>query len=394
VAPRLDLVALSLLWTEQADRRPRCRLEPPGAEARQGGLGERPDDARHAGSPDLWTLLDLDEAVDRLGVSSPQAVAARLRARAERAMGDADTLGLGLVARGDDGYPPLLERIPAPPPVLWTRGGTQLSGPAVAVVGSRAASPHGLEVGFRLGRDLARAGILVVSGMARGVDAAAHTGALRSGGRTIAVLGCGADVDYPPEHNRLAREIEASGALVSEFAPGVPPRGWHFPRRNRIISGLAIGVVIVEASHRSGSLITARCALEQGRSVMAVPGSVLSGRNRGAHALLRDGAPMVEDAADVIEVLRTDWRMGSDSIQEASAGIESDPELVESGPIPRDPILRKMQAGESYALEDLTAQTALGTAELLSRLARLEVGGQVRRVEGGRFVKGGANVLT
>ena len=382
MASRLDLVALSLLWTEKADRRPRRAADPAGADA---------------SGPDVWGLQDLDDALIRLGVPAPCTAAVALRARARHVMLDAQARGLGLVTRGEPAYPALLERIAEPPPVLWTRGTIDPCRPAVAVVGSRAATPHALETGFRLGRDLARAGILVVSGMARGVDAAAHRGALRAGGRTVAVLGCGVDVAYPAEHDRLAGEIETAGAVVSEFAPGVPPRGWHFPRRNRIISGLALGVVIVEASNHSGSLITARCALEQGRSVMAVPGSVLSGRNRGAHALLRDGAPIVEDAGDVIDVLRADWShgLGSDSIRQEPAGVESD--LNAAGRIPRipgDPVLRVMQAGETYGLEDLAAQTAIGTADLLARLARLEVGGYVRRVEGGRFVKAGANVLT
>ena len=200
-----------------------------------------------------------------------------------------------------------LDSIPDPPPVLWARGDAGPCAHAVAIVGSRFATHQGLEVGARLGQGLAGAGFDVVSGLARGVDAAAHRGALRAGGRTVAVLGSGVDVVYPPEHASLAEAVAASGALLSEFAPGVPPRGWHFPRRNRIISGLSLGVVIVEAAQRSGSLITARCALEQGRSVMAVPGAVLGGRNRGAHALIRDGAGMVEEARDVIEQLQADW---------------------------------------------------------------------------------------
>jgi DNA processing protein len=256
----------------------------------------------------------------------------------------------------------------------------------VAIVGSRTASPHGLEVAFRLGEGLARAGLLVVSGLARGVDAAAHRGALRGGGRTIAVLGCGVDVTYPPEHARLALEIAASGAVMSEFAPGTPPRGWHFPRRNRIISGVSMGVVIVEASDRSGSLITARCALEQGRSVMAVPGGVLSGRNRGAHGLLRDGARVVEDVRDVIEELELDWCQRG-----REAGKSPGPPPGE--PLPQEPVLRAMKAGESCGLEELSELTGLDPIELLARLARLELGGWIQRSEGGQFVKAGGNVL-
>jgi DNA processing protein len=229
------------------------------------------------------------------------------------------------------------------------------------------------------------------------VDAAAHRGALRGGGRTIAVLGCGVDVVYPPEHGQLAEAVATSGALVSEFAPGVPPHGWHFPRRNRLISGISLGVVIVEAAQRSGSLITARCALEQGRAVMAVPGAVLSGRNRGAHALLRDGANVVEEARDVIELLQADWSREFEEPPAVSPG--SDPEGPAPGPLMpstaagRDPILRLMRPGETYRLEDLAAETGLAPVALMARMTRLEVGGWVLRVEGGRFVKAGANVL-
>jgi DNA processing protein len=382
VASDVDLVALSLLWTDGAERKPvrhPLPIEPEGAETSR---------------PDPRTLIDLDEVLARLGIVEGGAKAADLRRRALTALEAAQRKGVRAIPRGGPEYPARLESIPDPPPVLWARG---TAGPflhAVAIVGSRVATPHGLEVGFRLGRGLVGAGFDVVSGMARGVDAAAHRGALKGGGRTVAVLGNGVDLVYPPEHAALAREIADSGAILSEFAPGVPPRGWHFPRRNRLISGLSLGVVIVEAAQKSGSLITARCALEQGRSVMAVPGAVLSGRNRGAHALLRDGAGVVEDAKDVIEQLRADWRqafeVGSDTTARSGKEV-SDP----IGPLRwrGDPILNAMQAGETYRLEDLEAATGLAAVPLMARLTRLEVEGWVARAEGGRFVMAGANVL-
>ena len=174
--------------------------------------------------------------------------------------------------------------------------------PAVAIVGSRAASAVALETAARLAADLAARGITVVSGLARGVDSAAHRGALETG-RTIAVLGSGLDRIYPREHAALADEIARAGLVVSEYPPGTPPLPFHFPMRNRLISGLSRAVVVIEASEKSGSLITAACALEQGRDVMAVPGNVLSGRNRGGHALIRDGAKIVECADDIVEEL-------------------------------------------------------------------------------------------
>ncbi|MGE5199293.1 MAG: DNA-processing protein DprA, partial [Rhodospirillaceae bacterium] len=331
----------------------------------------------------------LDEVLALLEVPEAASRAASLRRRAEAALAVARAKGIGLVLRGSPDYPVRLGSIPDPPAVLWARGRAGPCRHAVAVVGSRFATPHGLEIGYRLGRGLARAGFDVVSGLARGVDAAAHRGALAGGGRTVAVLGCGVDVAYPPEHARLAAEVAAAGAAVSEFAPGVPPRGWHFPRRNRLISGLSLGVVIVEAAQRSGSLITARCALEQGRSVMAVPGPVLSGRNRGAHALIRDGAGVVEEAIDVIEQLQADWR--DEFIEAPAASPGPDPAAA---PARAEPVLSAMLPGETYGLEELTAMTGLAPAEILTRLTRLEVDGWLLRIDGGRFVKAGRNVLT
>jgi DNA processing protein len=235
-------------------------------------------------------------------------------------------------------------------------------------------------VASRLGEDLARAGFCIVSGLARGVDGAAHRGALRAAGMTMAVLGCGVDVTYPPEHGSLAREISSRGAVISEFAPGTPPRGLHFPRRNRIISGLCLGVVVVEASDHSGSLITARCALAQGRDVMAVPGGVLSGRNRGAHGLLRDGAAVVEGVEDVLETLR--------GVGQTWSGGEA-----VTKPTAPDAWVRAMPVAEPCDLEALCALSGLGPVPMLARLSQLELAGWIVRDGGGRFVKAAGNVL-
>jgi DNA processing protein len=297
-----------------------------------------------------------------------------LAARAKAAMARAKSAGITLVTWGDAEYPAALSAIVDPPPVLWVRGNIAiLSGPAVAIVGSRAGSPYGLTVAERLAADLAARGIVIVSGLARGVDSAAHRGALAAPGATIGVLGSGADVVYPAEHRSLAGTIEASGgAIVSELVPGTPPQQQFFPLRNRIISGLSRAVLIVEAGEKSGSLITARCALDQGRDVLAVPGNVLNGRNRGGHALLRDGAKIVESADDILEELGT----------AASARLGTP---APDGPV--DPVLRGLPPGESCDLEAISERTGLTPARLLPKLFDLEMRGLVKRVGGGRFAR-------
>jgi len=247
-----------------------------------------------------------------------------------------------------------------------------LRGHAVAIVGSRAASPYAIAVADRLAADLAARGVVVVSGLARGVDSSAHRGALTAGA-TVAVLGSGVDVMYPPEHAPLAREIEKNGAVVSELVPGTPPMRWFFPLRNRIISGLSRAVVVIEASEKSGSLITARCALEQGRDVLAVPGNVLSGRNRGAHALLRDGAKIVESADDILEELG----IGEPALRRATGSAAGC----------TDPILACLTPGEPSDLDALAERSGLSPSRLLPRLFELELEGSVARVGGGRFVR-------
>jgi DNA processing protein len=242
----------------------------------------------------------------------------------------------------------------------------------VAIVGSRTATPTARHFARRLGADLAAAGLTVVSGLARGVDAAAHEGALEEG-RSLAVLGCGADVIYPREHDGLAARVAERGALVSELAPGTPPRPRHFPLRNRIISGLSLAVIVVEASERSGSLITARAALEQGRDVLAVPGNVLSGRSSGCHALIRDGAGLVEKAADVLSCL------GVTAVAPRPGGRTNS--LQSNG------LDETMAVGEPYSVDDLAAATSRPVDALLAELSHLELAGRVTRTDGGRYVR-------
>jgi len=277
--------------------------------ARAKGLGPR---TAHL----LLTRVSLEE-IDRLGVPAlvarglPRRIAEALRApglereareelRAVREAGDA------LLHWQGSGYPAALRSIYDPPLVLAVRGGLLASDArAVAIVGARRATPAGREIAHRLGFDLAASGVVVVSGMARGIDQAAHRGALEAGGRTLAVLGCGLGVDYPAGRlaRQLAARIAAHGALLSEFAPLQGPSKFTFPQRNRIVAGLSLGVVVVEASATSGALITADFALQSGRELFAVPGSVLDPLSRGPNGLLKDGAHVVESAADVLEVL-------------------------------------------------------------------------------------------
>jgi DNA processing protein len=321
----------------------------------------------------------LGELLERRGSAPRERVT--LRERAEAAGRVARERGIDALPWSDASYPAALAAIIDPPFVLWTRGVTAvLDRPAVALVGSRAASPHALAVAERLAADLAARGVVVVSGLARGVDSAAHRGALSGGGATIAVLGSGTDVIYPAEHAPLARDIEATGLVVSELVPGTPPLPWFFPLRNRIISGLSRAVVVIEAGEKSGSLITARLALDQGRDVLAVPGNVLSGRNRGAHALLKDGAKIVEDADDILEELGMSADRG--------AGVAQDGTSRQSTSPAADPILACLTPGEPADLDAIAERSGVGAARLLPRLFELEMKGLVVRTGGGRFVRG------
>ena len=274
------------------------------------------------------------------------------------------------IRRGEDAYPPLLAQIPDPPSRLWARGEAPLEllrRPAVAVVGARACSGYGRTVARELATEAARAGAVVVSGLARGIDGEAHRGALAAGGATIAVLGCGIDRDYPAAHAELARAIvDTDGLLVSEYEPGIEPAPWRFPARNRIIAGLALATIVVEARERSGALITADFALEDGREVLAVPGEITSALSSGTNALLRQGATPVTRAADVLEAL----------------GLDPTPVTQAT---PDDPaaaaVLDALEAGAASA-DELARATSLGAGELAAALAMLELAGAIAVEDG------------
>jgi DNA processing protein len=275
-------------------------------------------------------------------------------------------LGMDVVRHGSAEFPPLLAEISDPPPLLWTRGNRSLfDGPCVAIVGARAATRDGIETAYQIAGDLTRAGIVVVSGLARGIDSAAHAGALDANGKTIAVLGTGIDRVYPAENKDLHERIAAQGLLVTEFPPGANPDLFHFPQRNRIISGLSKAVVVVEAREKSGSLITARLAGDQSRDVMVVPGPIRTGQNRGGHALLRDGAKLVESAVDILQELGMD-----------------------SAAVPARELLQSVE----FTVDDIAQQLKLAPGEALARLLEWELTGEIQRIGSGRFVRSRSKV--
>ncbi len=305
--------------------------------------------------------------------------------------------GMRRVARHDDEYPAQLRAVPEMPDSLYVCGAlAREDALAVAVVGSRLATAYGAGVAEELAAALAARGVTVVSGLARGIDTAAHRGALRAGGRTIAVLGSGVDVIYPSENRRLAARIEASGAVLSQFAPGTPPLAHHFPLRNRVIAGLALAVVVVEAAERSGALITARLAAELGREVMAVPGRANSLASRGAHALIRDGAALVESWEDVVAGLPARWRecvmttvpgpVARVNRLAAARDIGGHGEDEES--------VLNVVGDEPMTMDDVIEKSGLSSGRASALLLALELDGRIRRIEGERFVQVGTSRST
>lgn len=346
------------------------------------------------------------------------------RAEAEAELEAIENAGWDLVTRADAAYPSRLREIPDPPPVFTVRGCTSvLTAPAVAVVGARNASGNGRAFAKSLARDLAAEGLVVVSGLARGIDGAAHEGALAAEGVTVAALASGLDVPYPPEHTDLLARLAETGAGISERPMGAEPQARHFPKRNRLIAGLSIGVVVVEAAPHSGSLITAHLAADLGREVMAVPGSPLDPRHRGTNQLLREGATLVESAADVTAVLapqlegmplplrprrsRTEARPKATAREPAGrwaegAGDRAAPGSVSSMPArplgvagpdvgavssDQDDVSRRVCAclgPEPLLVDELIRQCSAPTSAVQNALLELELEGRITRHPGGR----------
>ena len=286
-----------------------------------------------------------------------------------------EALGAHALTWDDPDYPRLLLETSAPPPVLYVKGRLKKEdGWAVAIVGTRRASTYGREATRRLASALARNGITIVSGMARGIDGVAHRAALESGGRTIAVFGCGIDQIYPPEHRKLASQIAAQGALVSDYPPGTRPEARNFPPRNRIISGLSLGVLVTNAGKSSGALITADFAAEQGRDVFAVPGSILTQGSIGPNRLIQDGAKLVTNAEDVLEELNL--TMVAEQVEARRVLPEDETEAA---------LLRHLSEEPTH-VDELQQQSNLTISEVSSTLALMELKGMVRQVGGMKYV--------
>jgi DNA processing protein len=301
--------------------------------------------------------------------------AAQLR-QAELTLAWCEQPGNFLLTMLDPAYPVALANIPDPPPLLYLQGRPELlAAPALAIVGSRNATQQGKANAEVFAEALSRAGLTIVSGLALGIDAAAHRGALGGAGSTVAVIGTGADIVYPISNSDLARRIAAEGCIVSEYPLGTPPLGHNFPRRNRIISGLAAGVLVVEAAARSGSLITAQLAASQGRDVFAIPGSIHASLAKGCHALIKEGAKLVESAADVLGELRMSPLVAGPARPAAAA----------PQPSPAAAAVLAAMAHEPVDPDTLARRCAGAAGELSLVLLELELGGRVERLPGGLF---------
>ncbi len=302
----------------------------------------------------------------------------------ERELSTLERLRLSVVTVQDAAYPARLKAIYDPPPLLYVSGTlTEADGYAVAIVGSRRATPAGRALTEQLSGDLASAGLTIVSGLARGIDAAAHRGALEVKGRTVAVLGCGIDRTYPPEHQALRRQIEANGAVLTEFPLGASPHGYHFPRRNRIISGMCLGVMVTEAALGSGSLITARLAADQGREVFAVPGSVNAETSRGPNGLIKQGAKLVETVEDVIEeflsLVEAPFQTRLRDYLDARAGtqVKTPPRLG-----PEEASICELLSAEPTHVDEIIEKSGLPPATVNGLLLALELKGALRQLPG------------
>jgi DNA processing protein len=323
----------------------------------------------------------------------PAAVAQSLHSKqslslAAKELAQAQALGCRLLTWDEPEYPARLREIYDPPPLLYVRGKIELlSRHLISVVGARRPTPYGNQMAERLAKDLAERGLVITSGLARGVDASAHKGALSSPtGATIGVLGCGIDVVYPKENKKIFAEMEQRGAIISEFPMGTFPAPQNFPIRNRIIAGMGLGVVVVEGAQYSGSLITARLAMEFGREVFGVPGNATQPSSFGPNQLIKQGAKLVTSWEDVVEELPTPVRADLLPVEAASA--EERAALVEQGLAPNErPLYELMSTDEARHVDDLVETSGLSSSEVLAALFDLELKGVVRQLPGKQFLK-------
>ncbi len=338
---------------------------------------------------DASAVFSVDRAsLEAIGI--PQDTCEALTSRRYRSMAEeivdwGSHGGCQFICRGSPEYPALLEQIYDPPTVLYARGNLNaLTKPRISIVGTRRPTYYGLQMAEGLAGDLARRGIAIVSGMARGIDAAAHRGCLGGKGSTIAVFGCGVDITYPSEHRRLVAEILKEGAVLSEFAPGTSPAPQNFPVRNRIISGLSLGTVIVEASEYSGSLITARLAMEQNRELFAFPGNVTSQQSFGPNYLIKQGAKLVQSWRDVVEELPPELR------RSILAGEDTDcrqaPEL-EVLSLEEMNVLELISFDQATQFDKIYARGGIEISRLSSLLLDLEMRGWIRQVPGNLYIR-------
>ncbi|HEV8583093.1 MAG TPA: DNA-processing protein DprA [Thermoanaerobaculia bacterium] len=345
----------------------------------------RPAAYRLAQELDRWSEADspperlaAEVGVPRAQMRKAVAVIKTAATVAAREIAEVERLGGSMVTLGDSAYPASLRQLSPPPPVLYLRGELP-AGPAVAIVGSRRPDAYGQEAAELFARTLAAAGVTIVSGFARGIDAAAHRSALAmAAGRTVAVLGCGLGVDYPRGHVRLAGEIAARGALVSEFPCSALPRAWHFPLRNRSIAALTAGTLVVQAALRSGSLITARHALDLGRDVWAVPGRIFDESSLGANGLIREGAQLAQHPADLLEM-----------ILPRSPGSQMPLPPPIPGPEPPDglagQVLAEIPQGSTRVAEEVAIRLDAPVDRVLAALLELELAGWVKRLPGSAY---------
>ena len=350
----------------------RLELSPTAARALIDRFGG-PQAVFEASEPDLAT-------VERLSDKTRAKVLSPMPAAIERDIQLIGELGVSVVSITSEDYPANLKEIYDPPVLLYARGRlVEADKMALAIVGSRRAAPYGLSVAEKIARDLASRGLTIVSGGARGVDTAAHKGALAAGGRTIAFLGCGVDIGYPAENRKLYEVIAENGAVLSEFPFGATPEPWRFPPRNRLISGMSIGVLICQSPAASGALITAGYAAEQGKDVYAVPGNVDDDRNRGCHALIRDGAKLVECAEDILEELGLK-QAGDESARQLALPIESLKNENERK-------IAALLSLEPIQVDEIIEKTGLPAPMVAGTLTILEMKNIARRVPGNAYVR-------